>query len=53
MTPRKPAEEATQRAPQKATKSSATARPATQPAGATKSFGEHTPAFMLRPVNVA
>ncbi len=53
MAPRKPAEEATQRAPHKATKSSATARPATQPAGATKSFGEHTPAFMLRPVNVA
>jgi superfamily II DNA/RNA helicase len=34
-------------------RSAAKARPATKPAGATKSFGEHTPAFMLRPVNVA
>jgi hypothetical protein len=28
-------------------------RPAKKPAGAGEPFGEHTPAFMLRPVNVA
>jgi len=53
MAPRKPAEETTERTPKKAAKSISSARPAKQPAGATKPFGEHTPAFMLRPVNVA
>ncbi len=48
MAPRRPAgdppEQRARRAPKKAAKKSA---------GATKSFGEHTPAFMLRPVDVA
>ena len=36
-----------------ATNSAAKERPAKTPAGAPQPFGEHTPAFMLRPVNVA
>ena len=40
-------------APEAATKSAAKERPAKTPAGAPQPFGEHTPAFMLRPVNVA
>ena len=45
------------RAAPRATKTGATSaakeRPAKKPAGTTEPFGEHTPAFMLRPVNVA
>jgi superfamily II DNA/RNA helicase len=40
-------------APEAPAKSAAKERPAKKPAGAAEPFGEHTPAFMLRPVNVA
>ncbi len=52
--PRRAAPRATKAgAPEAATKSAAKVRPAKTPAGAPQPFGEHTPAFMLRPVNVA
>ena len=44
---------AAQRATKAATKNAGKERPAKAPAGAPQPFGEHTPAFMLRPVNVA
>jgi superfamily II DNA/RNA helicase len=40
-------------APRTAAKIPTKERPAKKPAGAPQPFGEHTPAFMLRPVNVA
>ncbi|MHA1153643.1 MAG: DEAD/DEAH box helicase [Alphaproteobacteria bacterium] len=44
---------AAQRAAKAGATSTAKERPAKKPAGTAEPFGEHTPAFMLRPVNVA
>jgi len=48
-----PARKANRRATEASLGDAATERPAKQPAGVSQSFGEHTPAFMLRPVKVA
>ena len=45
-----PPKRATRRATEAATKGAAKQRPPKTPAGAPQPFGEHTPAFMLRPV---
>jgi len=48
-----PARKVNRRATKASPGSAAKERPAKQPAGVSQSFGEHTPAFMLRPVKVA
>ena len=48
-----PRQKAAKRAPRAEPKSTAAERPARKSESTTKPFGEHTPAFMLRPVKVA